>query len=349
VPRHGLRDRLTFVAEAAAIDPEIGERYGELRVGAFDAAPVAIVVVDRAGFVTGANQLARTLFQLGAADIGRPFQDLELSYRPLDLRTALEEAYAENAEVSVGPAVWTASTGESRTLELTVRPLRGGSGSPLGASICIEDVTDIARIGEHYERSKRQVETAYEELQSTVEELESTNEELHSTNEELETTNEELQSSNEELETMNEELQSTNDELETMNEEQAKRSRDLDKVNMFLEGILGSLGIGVVVLNREQRVQVWNGSATDLWGLRPEEVEGQHFLGLDIGLPVERLKEPIRNAMSDGAEGSEEVIESITRRGKKIDCKVRTLPLRTHDGDVYGALILMSQRGDSLD
>ena len=147
---------------------------------------------------------------------------------------------------------------------------------------------------------------------------------------------------------MNEELQSTNDELETLNEQQAKRSSELDKVNLFLEGILGSLGVGVVVLDHEQRVQVWNGSATDLWGLRPEEVEGQHFLGLDIGFPVERLKEPIRNAMSDGAEGSEQVVESITRRGKKVDCLVRTLPLRASDRDIYGVLILMSPKGGLL-
>jgi len=348
VPRHGLRERLTFVAEAAAIDTESGERYGELRVGAFDAAPVAIVVVDRSGFVTAANHLARGLFRLSAADIGRPFQDLELSYRPLDLRSALEQAYAENDEVMAGRADWTVPSGESKTLDISVRPLRGPAGSPVGASISVEDVTKTARLDEENERSRRQVETAYEELQSTVEELETTNEELHSTNEELETTNEELQSSNEELETMNEELQSTNDELEAMNEQQTTRSGELDKVNLFLEGILGSLGVGVVVLDHEQRVQVWNGNATDLWGLRPEEVEGQHFLGLDIGFPVERLKEPIRHAMSDGAEGSEALVESITRRGKKIECVVRTLPLRERDGGVYGALILMSPRGDSL-
>ena len=73
------------------------------------------------------------------------------------------------------------------------------------------------------DRSRRELETAYEELQSTIEELETTNEELQSTNEELETTNEELQSTNEELETMNEELQSTNEELETMNDELRER------------------------------------------------------------------------------------------------------------------------------
>src|SRR5919198_104527 len=164
-------------------------------------------------------------------------------------------------------------------------------------------------------RSFRDLELSYEELQSTVEELETTNEGLQSTNEELETTNEELQSTNEELETMNEELQSTNDELEAMNEDQRERASELDRLNLFLEGILGNLGVGVVVLDHEQRVQLWNGSASDLWGLRESEVRTQHFLQLDIGFPVEALKSPIRKALADGGQPSDVVVEAGNRRG----------------------------------
>src|SRR3954451_8444365 len=134
-----------------------------------------------------------------------------------------------------------------------------------------------------------------------------TNEELQSINSELETTNEELQSTNEELETMNEELQSTNDELEAMNEEQRDRASEMDRLNLFLEGILGNLGLGVVVLDQDACIQLWNGSATELWGLREQEVRGEHFLSLDMGFPVEALKAPIRKAVSNGGEQSEVV------------------------------------------
>jgi two-component system CheB/CheR fusion protein len=341
VPRRGLRDRLAFLAEGAALQPgERAQRYTEVLGGALDAAPVAAILVDGSGVVAGLNQAAQRLFNLSSSDLGRPFQDLELSYRPVDLRSALAQAKTERAPTNVGRVGWPLRSGERATLEIEVRPLPRNSGDELAAAIYFSDVTHAAHIDAEYERSKRELETAYAEIQSTVEELETTNEELHSTNEELETTNEELQSSNEELETMNEELQSTNDELETMNEEQSVRGAELDKVNMFLEGILGSLGVGVAVLDGQQRVQVWNANSTEIWGLRAEEVEGQAFLDLDIGLPVDRLKESIRKVLAGDADTLEDEVEAVTRRGKRVECRVRTLPLRASGGDVQGVIIL---------
>jgi two-component system CheB/CheR fusion protein len=341
VPRVGLRDRLGFFADPGLAGPGEGERYGRLEGGAFDTGPVATVVVDRDGIVTGANKAARALFSLSPTDMNRPFKDLELSYRPTDLRSALERAYSSGSPVQLGRVEWAAVTGGAKTLEINVIPMPPGP-RPVGAAIYFEDVTESARLDEEYERSKRQLETAYEELQSTVEELETTNEELQSTNEELETTNEELQSSNEELETMNEELQSTNDELEAMNEEEQRRRAEVDKLNLFLEGILGSIGVGVVVLDREQRVQVWNANSTEMWGLRPDEVDGRQFLELEIGLPVERLRGPIRRVLDD-ADLIEERFEAVTRTGKTVGMRVRALPLRRGRREIYGAILLMTR------
>ena len=157
------------------------------------------------------------------------------------------------------------------------------------------------RIADEHERATRELETAYEELQSTNEELETTNEELQSTVEELETTNEELQSTNEELETMNEELQSTNEELETVNEELRRRSEELKRLNAFLESILASLRGGVVVVDPDFLILSWNRQAEDLWGLRSDEVRGRNLLNLDIGLPVERLKPALRACLAGEA------------------------------------------------
>src|SRR5205814_8828047 len=175
-------------------------------------------------------------------------------------------------------------------------------------------------------RSKHDLETAYEELQSTNEELETTNEELQSTIEELETTNEELQSTNEELETMNEELQSTNEELQTTNDDLRRRGEEFNGANSLLESILTGVRSGVVVVDRELHVIAWNRRAEDLWGLRSEEAKGQNFLNLDIGLPTDQLRAAVRAAIGGDGEVREVVVHAVNRRGKNLACKVTSTP-----------------------
>ncbi|HEX7239456.1 MAG TPA: PAS domain-containing protein, partial [Longimicrobiaceae bacterium] len=171
-----------------------------------------------------------------------------------------------------------------------------------------------------------------------------TNEELQSTIEELETTNEELQSTNEELETMNEELQSTNEELETLNEELERRTAELNELNAYMSSILTSLHVAVVVVDREMGVRVWNRQAEELWGLRADEVTGQAFLNLDIGLPVERLKAAVRAILDGRSEAGETVLECVNRRGRGMPCRVTSTPLLGPDREVRGAVLLMEER-----
>jgi two-component system CheB/CheR fusion protein len=311
--------------------------------GAADISPVPQLAVDDRGILVDANHAARRTFGLGRADIGRPLQDLEISYRPVELRAGLDQARDSRETVNVGNVTWRSGSGQQTIFHIEIAPVLGGDNvPPLGASVTFTDVTAYSQLDEQHKVVERQLESAYEELQSTVEELETTNEELQSTNEELETTNEELQSTNEELETMNEELQSTNDELEAMNEEQRERASELDRLNLFLEGILGNLGVAVIVLDVEQRVQLWNGSATELWGVQDREAQGEHFLSLDIGFPMGKLKGAVKNALSENAEGTDMTVEAINRRGRKFTCEVRVLPMLDTSGALYGAMLLMN-------
>jgi two-component system CheB/CheR fusion protein len=346
VPRGQLRDRLSFVGGGLEIGPQgEAERYAELRGGAFALALTPQILVSQSGFVVDINQRAREMFGCAQTDVGRPFQDLSISYRPVDLRSAIEQAYETGETVTIPRAAWTLGA-EERLLEIEARVVPGPNGAPLGVAISFHDITALARLADEHEERKRELETAYEELQSTVEELETTNEELQSTNEELETTNEELQSTNEELETMNEELQSTNDELETMNNEQHERASELDRVNLFLEGILTSLGVGVVVLDRAGKIQVWNGESTELWGLRPEEVQSRGLEELDIGLPIGEIQEILDGASGPSAQAGNRYVEAVNRRGRKFTCMVRALPLFSSAREVTGVLLLMGERED---
>jgi two-component system CheB/CheR fusion protein len=350
VAKTNLRTRLTVMAHAGSEEAvnDVSSQV-RLREAAFDSSPVARIVVDADGMLAIANERARLLFNLGLRDIGRPLQDLEISYRPVELRSCIDQAYAERRVITVNDVSWQPPHGEIIYLQVQVAPLSDNTSHVLGIGITFTDVTRYKRLQEELEHSNQELETAYEELQSTNEELETTNEELQSANEELETTNEELQSTNEELETMNEELQSTNEELQTVNDELQRRSEELNQTNSFLESILISLKGGVVVVNRDLHVQIWNHKAEDLWGLRAAEALGQNFLNLDIGLPVEQLRPSIRSCLNssnpeaDSTDSAEVLLNAINRRGRSIQCRVTCTPLVDIDRDVQGVILLMEE------
>src|SRR3954449_2017418 len=337
VPRGTLRERL--LESVGGRQPAIPRPPESLPDAVFDAAPAAQIVVDPAGDLLLANGRARELFHIAPTDVGRPLKDLEVSYRPVELRSHLETAYGERRAVVLEAVATAVATGDVRDFQVHVTPIASDD-TLLGATVIFQDVTQQHRLQEEIESSRLELENAYEELQSTVEELETTNEELQSTNEELETTNEELQSTNEELETMNEELQSTNDELETMNAQVNDRATELDRLNLFFEGILGSLRVSVIVIDPNHQIQVWNAMSDELWGLRRAEVEGQDLFQLDIGLPVTRLADAIMRSLNGSATPIEQSVEAMNRRGQQFECHVRVVPLRARDGAVYASMIL---------
>jgi two-component system CheB/CheR fusion protein len=327
-----------------AADPSAdGDAPGEpsLSDSAFEAGPVAQLILDGRGTVVSVNQAARAMFGLDGHVVGRVLQDLELSYRPVELRSHLDRLRADGRPVQLRTVPFNGADGAARILDVQLTSLGNGSLAD-GTSIAYLDVTRTQSLQDELERSKHDLEQAYEELQSTVEELETTNEELQSTNEELETSNEELQSTNEELETINEELQSTNEELETINGELRSRSLALDEANAFLETILAGMGVAVAVIDAAQVVRVWNGQAQELWGIRPDEAIGQHLLTLEIGIPVDELRACMRAALA-GEQPPMVVLDANDRRGRALRCRVTALPLAPGRNDVGGAILLMER------
>jgi two-component system CheB/CheR fusion protein len=142
---------------------------------------------------------------------------------------------------------------------------------------------------------------------------------------------------------MNEELQSANEELQAMNDELRERGKELNQANVFLGSILGSLRIGVVVVDQDLRVLVWNQRAEDLWGLRTDEVTGRHFFILDIGLPVDQIRPAMRLCLTGEARQSEVTLAATNRRGKTIQCQVKCTPLASLEQTVQGVILLMEE------
>ncbi len=300
------------------------DRLGEL---ALEELPIARIVVDANGTLSIANQKARVLFTINPKDVGRPLQDLEISYRPVELRSLIEQAYAERRAVVQTSVERRFHDGERQYFDIVVAPLFDDARAPLGVGVTFLDVTRYSRLSEELQHSREEIQTANEELQSS--------------NEELETTNEELQSTNEELETMNEELQSTNEELQTVNEELRARTDEMNQLNAFFESVLTGMRSAAVVVNQNLNVLVWNRRAEDLWGMRADEVQGRSLLNLDIGLPVAQLRDVVRPCLSGEKDHQEIELDAVNRRGKKIKCRITCSPLVSPSKTREGAILLM--------
>ena len=339
-PRVNLRDRLLVMAQAG--DTEAVNhlnRIVQLRDAALESSLTAQLVIDLNGNLAFASERARVVFGVDMKDIGRPFQDLELSYRPAELRSLMERAHAERRTVRKDKVLRRSPGNSDQCFDVDVTPLSANGGTLLGTLITFDDVTAYERLQMDLQRANEDLETSNQELQSAHEELETTNEELQSTNEELETTNEELQSTNEELETMNEELQSSNEELQAINDELRQRTGEVNTANAFLAAMLANLPAGVVVVDTSLTIRLWNQQSEDLWGVRAEEAVGKSLLSLDIGLPVAQL--PLQVFAAGNADRQVLEVNATNRRGKAIKCQVTCTPFIGTAAQRDGAVLLM--------
>lgn len=125
-----------------------------------------------------------------------------------------------------------------------------------------------------------------------------------------------------------------------MNDEMRERTDEAVRANAFLRSILSSVLQSVVVLDRELRVTAWSARSAELWGLREEEVDGQHFLSLDIGLPVGELRAPIM-AMLGGLDVDPVVLDGHDRRGHRVRCTITFAPLKAPGGEQLGMILLI--------
>src|SRR5437667_10238685 len=140
-PKVALAEHPTFLAQAG--DHEAGTRMSHevrLRALAIDAVPVAQVVVDANGTIVLANEQARTGFGLSARDVGRPLRDVELCYRPVELRPLIERALAERRPAGVANVERPGPDGQTRYYDVLVTPLLEEGSQPLGLACTLPDV-----------------------------------------------------------------------------------------------------------------------------------------------------------------------------------------------------------------
>ena len=307
-----FRNRLLHLVRDAGDEPEQHVLPAErLRETGFEHSPVPHIIVQSDGRLAFANAQARHLFTISHSDLLRPFSDLEVSYRPVELRSLIDRAHLERRPVGANEVPLQVG-GETRFYDVQVFPMHGVDGA-VGTSIAFTDITRFKHMQERAETSQTQLAGAYEQAQSSAEELETTNEEL----------------------------QSTNQELETLNDELFRRTNEYDQANALLERVLNQLSVAVIVVDDELVVEAWSERAEDLWGLSAERAMGKGFPALEIGLDVGELQDVIR-ACIDGGDPQEVVTTTVNRLGRQLSCRIACAPL-TAGAVPHGAMLIVEE------
>lgn len=112
----GARDRRSIVTPTTTLNEEQQEAP-RLHVAALMSSAGARIVLDSDGRLALRNNRAMHLFGLTPRDVGRPIQDLEVSYRSVELRSHIDQAQLEPR------AVWV------RDVEQRRQPIRAQLGS----------------------------------------------------------------------------------------------------------------------------------------------------------------------------------------------------------------------------
>src|SRR5919204_3140665 len=101
-------------------------------------------------------------FLSGPPRVGLPgrrgLQDLEVSYRPVELRAALKQAHEKRRVIRLGRVKSHAGTDDERAFEVEITPLfAAGSSEALGASITFADVTAHSRLDAQHREVEREL------------------------------------------------------------------------------------------------------------------------------------------------------------------------------------------------
>ncbi len=346
--------------EAGRLDvPTLAEGLPAPSMGEPAETLVAELLVNSEGALTGSNDAARELFGIGPDDMARRLGGLRPAFELLELEVHVTRALAERVSHRLGVMRYETRKGDIVDLEVWVLPIFTAHEAIFGAAVTFADVGSTMQLRESFRHVHEELETAYEELQSTNEELVTSNEELQSSYEELETSNEELQSSNEELETTNEELRSSNEELEAtylelkstsnavgrLNESLVDANLELRRFSSLHHQVMDHFPAAVVVLSAQLLVEEWNLAAAELWGLDEDAVSGEPFFGLDFGLPLGPIQESVRACRSPGAVPSSLDVEATDPSGQPFTCRVHVIPISGHEPETAAMLVMERREG----
>ena len=268
-------------------------------------------------------------------DLGRPLQDLELSYRPVELRTHIEPAHAERRAVRDARTSSAAGRRRARVPRDPGHPARWTPATGCSASrVTFLDVTVQRQLQSELERLQPR---ARDRLRGAAVHQRGAGDHQRGAavhhrgagdHQRGAAVHQRRAGDHERGAPVHQRGAADDQRRAAPAHARARSGQHVPGVHPHQHGLRGrgrrSLA-GGPGLERK---------APELWGLRADEAEGENLLGLDIGLPLEKLSGALRDVLNDGESRVELRVDATNRRGHPIDCRIVALPLSVDGQDV---------------
>ncbi len=146
-----------------------------------------------------------------------------------------------------------------------------------------------------------------------------------------------------ELETAGEMLETLGAELQLVNQTLERERHELGAARGLLAAIVSAVPFGVWVVDAELVVRLWNGRASEIWGVDSENAVGRALVALGIVFPVGELEASICAAVQRG-EGNRYVTAAVSAcDGRTLSCHVTVTRLGHDRGTPWGAIVVTSE------
>ena len=327
--------------------PEMREvsKKRQLRDLTLETAPLAVIGIDAEGTVVLINNQMRAMFGITTRDLGRPFHDLEISYRPVEMRSLIERADAEHRVVRVNAVERQAGSAEVEYLDIHIQPLWGTDGQRPGRA-------DVHRhLGDHPAAVRGQAQpggpghrargTAVHQRGAGDHQRGAPFQHRGAGDHQRGAAVDQRGAGDHQRGTPVRQRRARDDERGDADpHRRARRGAELPGRGA-VQRRRGGRGAGC-----EDLVRSWNRGAEDLWGLRADEVRLQPFFGLDFGLPIDDVRDVVQQCQAIGTRTGPVELDAVNRIGRTIICTVICSPLKgSHNGDRDrdGAVLLMEE------
>ena len=256
-----------------------------------DNAAAAYLAIDNDDVLLFASAAARRMLEVGESDVGRPFQDLSVSYRPIELRSQIEDVRRQMRPIRIEHQEYHRPPGDPIRLTIEVAPLIARDGGSTRPS-CSPSPTP--RAPSHCSRSWKPRRKVWRR---------------RSRNCSRPTRNWRPPTRNCSPPTRNWKPPTRSCNPPTRNwrpptrscapptRSWRRRTRSCGAIPTSSlptactpRRILRGLDAGVIVVDTDLKVRSWNRWSENIWGLREEEAIDQSFGALDIGLPVQQVE-----------------------------------------------------------